>query len=136
MNFSVRNNSQCRLHIGYILKNLLYICSVGNVVFSYLAILASCFKIVLAKLELHLPSFSIVFFPKYTAEITVQNIKINCCKIRPRLENYDFLTFTFLPYIKSGTYKVRNEIETKRNETKSMKTKRNEINKNETKSTK
>jgi hypothetical protein len=35
-----------------------------------------------------------------------------------------------------GTYKVRNEIETKRNETKSTKTKRNEINKNETKSTK
>jgi hypothetical protein len=30
-----------------------------------------------------------------------------------------------------GTYKVRNEIETKRNETKSTKTKRNEINKNE-----
>jgi hypothetical protein len=27
---------------------------------------------------------------------------------------------------KKGTYKVRNEIETKRNETKSMKTKRNE----------
>jgi hypothetical protein len=39
---------------------------------------------------------------------------------------------------KMGTYKVRNEIETKRNqrkrnETKSTKTKRNEINKNETK---
>ena len=33
----------------------------------------------------------------------------------------------------AGTYKVRNEIETKRNETKSTKTKRNEINKNETK---
>ena len=33
----------------------------------------------------------------------------------------------------TGTYKVRNEIETKRNETKSTKTKRNEINKNETK---
>jgi hypothetical protein len=32
---------------------------------------------------------------------------------------------------KKGTYKVRNEIETKRNETK-----RNEINENETKSTK
>ena len=32
-----------------------------------------------------------------------------------------------------GTYKVRNEIEMKQNETKSMKTKRNEINKNETK---
>jgi hypothetical protein len=32
-----------------------------------------------------------------------------------------------------GTYKVRNEIETKRNETKSTKTKRNEINENETK---
>ena len=30
--------------------------SVGNVFFSYLAILGSCFKIVLAKLELHLPS--------------------------------------------------------------------------------
>jgi hypothetical protein len=49
--------------------------------------LASCFKIVLANLELHLPNFSIVFFPKYTAEITVYNIKINCCKIQPRLEN-------------------------------------------------
>jgi hypothetical protein len=33
-------------------------CSVGNVYFSYLAILASCFKIVLAKLELHLPSLA------------------------------------------------------------------------------
>jgi hypothetical protein len=32
-----------------------------------------------------------------------------------------------------GTYKVRNETEMKRNETKSTKTKRNEINKNETK---
>ena len=29
--------------------------SEGNIFFSYLAILASCFKIVLAKLELHLP---------------------------------------------------------------------------------
>jgi hypothetical protein len=29
--------------------------SVGNVFFSYLAILASCFKIIFAKLELHLP---------------------------------------------------------------------------------
>jgi hypothetical protein len=28
-------------------------------------------------------------------------LKINCCKIRPCLENYDFLTLTFLPYIKS-----------------------------------
>ena len=36
-----------------------------------------------------------------------------------------------LKQIKMGTYKVRNELETKRNETK-----RNEINKNETKSTK
>ena len=35
-----------------------------------------------------------------------------------------------------GTYKVRNEIETKRNETKSTKTKRNETKRNETKSTK
>ena len=42
--------------------------------FSYLAILASWFKIVLAKLELHLPSLA----------------------IRPWLENYDFLTLTFL----------------------------------------
>jgi hypothetical protein len=32
--------------------------SVGNVFFSYLAILASCFKIVLDKLELHLPSLA------------------------------------------------------------------------------
>ena len=32
-----------------------------------------------------------------------------------------------------GTYKVRNEIETKRNETKRNQRKRNEINKNETK---
>jgi hypothetical protein len=32
--------------------------SVGNVFLSYLAILASCFKIVLAKLELHLPSLA------------------------------------------------------------------------------
>ena len=36
-------------------------------------------------------------------------------------------------YTFPGTYTVRNEIETKRNETKSTKTKRNEINKNETK---
>ena len=35
-----------------------------------------------------------------------------------------------------GTYKVRNEIETKRNEMKSTKTKRNETKRNETKSTK
>jgi hypothetical protein len=60
---------------------LILVISVGNVFFSYLTILASCFKIVLAKFG--------------------QNIKINCCKIRPRLENYDFLTFTFLLYIKS-----------------------------------
>jgi hypothetical protein len=46
-------------------------------VFSYLAILASCFKIVLAKLELHLPKLIAAKFD--------------------RLENYDFLTFTFLP---------------------------------------
>ena len=42
-------------------------------------------------------------------------------------------------YMGMGTYKVRNEIETKRNETKSTKTKRNEINetkRNETKPTK
>jgi hypothetical protein len=38
---------------------------------------------------------------------------------------------TFQTKRKTGTYKVRNEIETKRNETK-----RNEINENETKSTK
>ena len=35
-----------------------------------------------------------------------------------------------------GAYKVRNEIETKRNETKSTKTKRNETNESKTKSTK
>ena len=34
---------------------------------------------------------------------------------------------------KMGTYKVRNEIETKRNEINENETKRNEINKNETK---
>ena len=33
-------------------------CSVGNHFFQTLAILASCFKIVLAKLELHLPSLA------------------------------------------------------------------------------
>jgi hypothetical protein len=33
--------------------------------------------------------------------------------------------------IKVGTYKVRNEIETKRNQRKRNETKRNEINKNE-----
>ena len=38
--------------------------------------------------------------------------------------------------VKTGTYKVRNEIETKRNEINENETKRNEINKNETKSTK
>ena len=36
-------------------------------------------------------------------------------------------------YMHTGTYKVRNEIETKRNETKRNQRKRNEINKNETK---
>jgi hypothetical protein len=39
---------------------------VWNIFFSYLAILASCFKIVLAKLELHLPIFPLFFLPKYT----------------------------------------------------------------------
>ena len=39
-----------------------------------------------------------------------------------------------LSYIKhGGTYKVRNEIETKRNETKSTKTKRNETKRNQRK---
>ena len=37
------------------------------------------------------------------------------------------------PGVRSGTYKVRNEIETKRNEINENETKRNEINKNETK---
>jgi hypothetical protein len=40
----------------------------------------------------------------------------------------------FLIYM--GTYKVRNEIETKRNETKRNETKRNQQKRNETKSTK
>ena len=35
--------------------------------------------------------------------------------------------------VKRGTYKVRNEIETKRNETKSTKTKRNETKRNQQK---
>ena len=35
------------------------------------------------------------------------------------------------PGVRSGTYKVRNEIETKRNETKSTKTKRNETKRNQ-----
>jgi hypothetical protein len=35
--------------------------------------------------------------------------------------------------LSTGTYKVRNEIETKRNEINENETKRNEINKNETK---
>jgi hypothetical protein len=39
----------------------------------------------------------------------------------------------FSVYIYLGTYKVRNEIETKRNETKRNETKRKEINENETK---
>ena len=40
----------------YILYTLSVVISItGNIFFSYLAILASCFKIVLAKLELHLP---------------------------------------------------------------------------------
>jgi hypothetical protein len=38
--------------------------------------------------------------------------------------------------MKTGTYKVRNEIETKRNETKRNQQKRNEINESKTKSTK
>ena len=51
-------------------------------------------------------------------------------------EYYAFIALYRYPY--TGTYKVRNEIEMKRNETKSTKTKRNEtkrneINKNETK---
>jgi hypothetical protein len=44
-----------------------------------------------------------------------------------------FIDLVFFRLSHRGTYKVRNEIETKRNETKSTKTKRNEINKNETK---
>ena len=46
--------------------------------------------------------------------------------------------FFHLEQIYMGTYKVRNEIETKRNETKSTKTKRNETKwkRNETKPTK
>jgi hypothetical protein len=44
------------LLIMYILYTLSVVISItGNIFFSYLAILASCFKIVLAKLELHLP---------------------------------------------------------------------------------
>ena len=39
-------------------------------------------------------------------------------------------------YATKGTYKVRNEIETKRNETKRNPRKRNETKRNETKSTK
>ena len=40
---------------------------------------------------------------------------------------------SFLTLEYGGTYKVRNEIETKRNEINENETKRNEINKNETK---
>ena len=32
-----------------------------------------------------------------THQIRIALAKINCCKIRPWFENYDFLTFTFLP---------------------------------------
>ena len=46
-------------------------------------------------------------------------------------EYYAFIALYRYPY--TGTYKVRNEIETKRNEINVNETKRNEINKNETK---
>ena len=100
------------LYIFKKVKNICWISVWGTFFSSYLAILASCFKIVLANLELHLP----VFFPKYTTEITVYNIKINCCKIQPRLENnrnlpHDVrspdcrvLTQTYLPNLFSSRF--------------------------------
>ena len=49
------------------------------------------------------------------------------------LSCYILLCAMWVGHYISGTYKVRNEIETKRNETKSTKTKRNEINEMKTK---
>jgi hypothetical protein len=54
--------------------------------------------------------------------------------IRTTLVSALFRQFdSFFGAIDTGTYKVRNEIETKRNEINENETKRNEINKNETK---
>jgi hypothetical protein len=52
------------------------------------------------------------------------------------VENRNKLQNIFYYIPKRGTYKVRNEIETKRNETKRNQRKRNEAKRNETKSTK
>ena len=49
------------------------------------------------------------------------------------LFSYNKLCLITMTSIRWGTYKVRNEIETKRNETKSTKTKRNQQKRNETK---
>ena len=46
---------------------------------------------------------------------------------------YQTFTKDFRWKLQGGTYKVRNEIETKRNETKSTKTKRNETKRNQQK---
>ena len=60
----IKNTTQawvCRLFFFWaaaVIQHLDIYISVGNVFFSYLVILASCFKIVLAKLELHLPSLA------------------------------------------------------------------------------
>ena len=68
------------------------------------------------------------YSPVYTLPILGQCSALSSCRLTP-LEK---ITMGQKKY-GMGTYKVRNEIETKRNETKSTKTKRNEINKNETK---
>jgi hypothetical protein len=68
------------------------------------------------------------YSPVYTLPILGQCSALSSCRLTP-LEK---ITMGQKEY-GMGTYKVRNEIETKRNETKRNETKRNEINENETK---
>jgi hypothetical protein len=60
---------KCSWNIGHLALNNIHsfkfpiIYSEVNTFFSYLSILASCFKIVLAKLELHLPLIAAKYDP-------------------------------------------------------------------------
>jgi hypothetical protein len=72
---------------------------------------------------------------------TVRRSSVGSFVERDFLLEFYFKFISILHRVNKGTYKVRNEIETKRNETKSTKTKRNETKstktkRNETKSTK
>jgi hypothetical protein len=64
------------------------------------------------------------FQQKFSVTYTFETLQVSLKSLKTNLLKRCFL---------SGTYKVRNEIETKRNETKSTKTKRNQRNENEIK---